>query len=168
MARYLHSLSSLNHTLKKSLTAALLHCSMKVCRWQTSQTKSTAEPDLAPDPNAVRVYDLLNVTKGNRFVVLGHRPMVVSNCLQGAGHSILLKLLDFIREGLYLHDVPYKPVVLDFHDETIFQVPEAWVETAKEIIETAYKELNRWCNSDIKISGGTVVCDTLTAIKCEG
>jgi Mg2+/Co2+ transporter CorB len=79
---------------------------------------------------------------------------------------LLLVLLEDILEE---RGITYQWVIPDFHDETIFQVPDGQVGEAVAAVEDALDALNRQLGWTVPlISGGIVVAENFTKFKLEG
>jgi hypothetical protein len=64
--------------------------------------------------------------------------------------------------------IEWHPIIIDFHDESIIEVPVQQSARALEILEQdSFLELNRMLNSHIPLKGEGLVCDTLADIKIE-
>jgi DNA polymerase I-like protein with 3'-5' exonuclease and polymerase domains len=94
---------------------------------------------------------------------------LVNRFCQSSGHDLLLKFLCHVNQLRRELDVPMVPWILDFHDETIWEVPEAAVSEAAGVLREALARLNAELAGfiDIPITGGVEIVDTLAEIKCE-
>lgn len=160
MNQYL-SLNSIDVILRKLISATLLLCITKVTHWKTLLTTSTK----AQDPNERKVYDLVNVENGHRFVVYGEQPMVVSNCIQSTGHGILTLYIRLVSEELDRQKIPWNPVILDLHDATTVETPTEYAEQVAEVMRWGIAEVNRILDWKIKHSGIPVIGDNLADVK---
>jgi len=117
---------------------------------------------------SVRVYDILNAGPRRRFTVQGTKTFVVSNCVQSSGHDILQLYARIARRLLDEAKITWYPIVMDFHDEVIIEVPDAEVPAAVKILEKdAYQELNRQLGGTCPLKGSAAVSKTLAGIKLE-
>jgi DNA polymerase I-like protein with 3'-5' exonuclease and polymerase domains len=94
---------------------------------------------------------------------------LVNRYCQSSGHDLLLKFLchvDMIRQE---RAVPMAPWILDFHDETIWEVPEEHAEAAADVLRAALVAMNEELTDflDIAIKGDVEIADNLSDIKCE-
>jgi hypothetical protein len=65
-------------------------------------------------------------------------------------------------------NVTWSPIVMDFHDESIIEVPDDQVPLATRIMEKdAYAELNRQLGGTCPLKGSAAVSKTLAGIKLE-
>jgi DNA polymerase I-like protein with 3'-5' exonuclease and polymerase domains len=93
---------------------------------------------------------------------------VVNRVCQRTGHSILVYWIQIFSRQLRDAGIEWHPIIIDFHDESIIEVPAEQAERALEILEsTSFEELNRMLNSYIPLKGEGLVCDTLADIKIE-
>jgi hypothetical protein len=114
------------------------------------------------------VYDILNAGPRRRFTVQGTKTFVVSNCVQSSGHDILQLYARIARRLLDEAKITWYPIVMDFHDEVIIEVPDAEVPAAVKILEKdAYQELNRQLGGTCPLKGSAAVSKTLAGIKLE-
>jgi hypothetical protein len=61
--------------------------------------------------------------------------------------------------------IPYKPIVIDFHDATTIEVPEEHGERTLQIFNEAMAELNSKLRGTIKLKGVPVIGRTLAEVK---
>ena len=94
---------------------------------------------------------------------------LVNTFCQSSGHDILLKLLCHIDMLRAENSVEMYPWIVDFHDETIWEVPEYQVDQARLVFETALANLNEELKPFliIPIKGDVEVVDNLAQIKVE-
>lgn len=122
------------------------------------------------DQKEKEVFDLLNVQDGHKFWVLGTQPLVISNCVQAAGHDLLLIWLHILVRKCLESGVNFNPWMTDFHDEALWEIDNSHVTRAKEIFfEESWAELNEICCKDsvVKLKGSGGVVKTLADAKCE-
>jgi hypothetical protein len=116
------------------------------------------------------VYDILDVENGHRFVVYGTRPMVVSNCVQSAGHDLLLIWLNILTKMFTEEGIRFRPWLVDFHDEALVEIHNSDLIRAKEIMGTeSFQRLNELCckGSVVTLKGSGGVVASLAEAKCE-
>lgn len=99
--------------------------------------------------NGVRVFDLANCGPRHRFMILGHKPTIVSNCVQSTAHYILVLHVTELARRLKERGIAMTPIIADFHDQAILQVP---ADRAAEGAATV-NEVTAWVNETI---GATV------------
>jgi DNA polymerase I-like protein with 3'-5' exonuclease and polymerase domains len=93
---------------------------------------------------------------------------VVNRVCQRTGHSILVYWIQIFARQLREAGIEWHPIIIDFHDESIIEVPVQQSSRALEILEQdSFLELNRMLNSHIPLKGEGLVCDTLADIKIE-
>lgn len=98
----------------------------------------------------------------------GSKTFIVSNCVQSTGHDILQLYSRITAKLLTDAKLDWKPIVMDWHDESIIEVPDEQVEVAKRIMEIdAYRELNTVLNGVCPLKGSAAVAKTLAGIKLE-
>lgn len=93
---------------------------------------------------------------------------LVNRCIQSTGHDILMVWLSYMleireeREWWDLH-----PIIVDFHDETIWECREENAEEYQSIFPEAYRRLNNYLGGEILLKGDPLICDNLAEIKIE-
>jgi hypothetical protein len=93
---------------------------------------------------------------------------ILNRVVQSSGHDILQLYSRITAQLLTEAKLDWKPVVMDWHDETIIEVPDEQVEVAKRIMEKdAYAELNRVLGGTCPLKGSAAVAKTLAGIKLE-
>ena len=90
---------------------------------------------------------------------------LINRVVQSTGHDILMKLLVYVDKLRSERGVALKPIIADFHDEIIFEVPEAQVEDAKELVTEAYRLLNVELDGIIPLKGSLNICRTMADVK---
>jgi hypothetical protein len=68
---------------------------------------------------------------------------IINRQVQGTGHTILTFLQKQIADDLAAEGIPYRPYVWDFHDEIILEVPDAHAKRTYEIMDAAFKKVNK-------------------------
>ena len=92
-----------------------------------------------------RVYDLLNVEDGHKFVVYGKTPMVVSNCVQSGGHDLQMMFGMHVADLVKANGLDARPYIYDLHDATYWQVREDQLEKYLELSTQATDKVWEWC-----------------------
>jgi len=93
---------------------------------------------------------------------------ILNRVVQSTGHDILQLYARIAAELLTKANVNWRPIVMDWHDESIIEVPDEQVETAKKIMEVdAYRELNNILGGTCPLKGSAAVAKTLAGIKLE-
>lgn len=93
---------------------------------------------------------------------------ILNRCIQSTGHDNLLLYLyhlDQIREE---RSIPMRPIMVDFHDETIWAVPEEHKETALQAMRDAWDRTNKDLGGIIPLTGEPEEVKSWAAFKCEG
>ena len=93
---------------------------------------------------------------------------ILNRVVQSTGHDILQLYSRITTELLTRARLDWIPIVMDWHDESIIEVPDEQVEVAKRIMEKdAYAELNRILGGTCPLKGSAAVAKTLAGIKLE-
>lgn len=93
---------------------------------------------------------------------------ILNRVVQSSGHDILQLYARIAAQLLTEANVSWRPIVMDWHDESIIEVPDEQVETAKRIMEVdAYRELNNMLGGTCPLKGSAAVAKTLAGIKLE-
>jgi DNA polymerase-1 len=120
--------------------------------------------------------DLQNqLRKNGGFILNGlGRPMAVSSdyeqdCLnrfvQSTGHDILVKYACILERLLSREGIPWKPVIMDFHDSACVSVPEQYGERVAALFLEGVDVLNREIGGSILLRGVPTVGYNLAATK---
>lgn len=79
---------------------------------------------------------------------------VLSRVIQSTGHDLLVKYVSgILSKELTKEGIQWKPVLIDLHDATTFQVPSYQVEKTKQIFIKSLNLLNKQIDGTLKISG---------------
>lgn len=92
---------------------------------------------------------------------------LVNSFCQSSGHDVLLLLLEAIERRRLKSRLKMYPWIVDFHDETIWEVPTADAEGAAELLTLALADVNAELQPEIPIKGSPTICDNLAEIKVE-
>lgn len=93
---------------------------------------------------------------------------ILNRVVQSTGHDILQLYARIAAQLLNEAKLNWTPIVMDWHDESIIEVPDEQVETAKKIMEVdAYRELNNILGGTCPLKGSAAVAKTLAGIKLE-
>lgn len=120
----------------------------------------------------------LEWTKNRGYVMNGlGRPMAVwegttkdllNRVVQSTGHDILMIYISILAELLNEHNIDWKPIIIDFHDEVIIEVPEHEAEEVKYLMEAeAFKILNDTLGGFIPLKGSAHIIRNLADAKLE-
>lgn len=93
---------------------------------------------------------------------------ILNRQVQSTGHDLLQLYSRIAAQLLTEAKIQWTPIVMDWHDESIIEVPDEQVEVAKRIMEVdAYAELNRILGGTCPLKGSAAVAKTLAGIKLE-
>jgi DNA polymerase I-like protein with 3'-5' exonuclease and polymerase domains len=95
------------------------------------------------------------------------RKDIVNRVVQSTGHDLLVQYLRILSEGLDATGIKWYPIIWDFHDECIVEVPEAEAEMAMETFREAQDILNKELGGTIPLKINPVVVRTLADAKLE-
>jgi hypothetical protein len=87
--------------------------------------------------------------------------------VQSTGHSILMMLIKHIDRLRQECGIEMYPSIVDFHDETLWEVRSDQIDDAKQLFKDAYAALNEELGGIIPIQGGLVVAKTLAEVKAD-
>lgn len=90
---------------------------------------------------------------------------LLSRSLQSTGHDILVKYIYIACHELDRRGIPWKPIVIDWHDSMCIEVPEDYGEAAKEVYEWSMVELNKQLQGNIQLGGTPTMGRTLADVK---
>jgi DNA polymerase I-like protein with 3'-5' exonuclease and polymerase domains len=90
---------------------------------------------------------------------------ILNRFVQSTGHDILTMYIRILCKMVEAAGIPYKPIIIDFHDATTIEVPEEYGEQTKEIFNKAMAELNSKLQGTIKLKGVPVIGRTLAEVK---
>lgn len=93
---------------------------------------------------------------------------LLNRVVQSSGHDLLMLYAKIARRRLNEAGLDWHPIVMDFHDEVIIEVPDAQVPAAVQILQhDSYKELNETLGGTCPLKGTAAVSKTLAGIKLE-
>lgn len=105
---------------------------------------------------------------GRPIAVVGYKLKdVLNRFVQSTAHDILVRYLWHIQNLRVERGVEMRPVLVDFHDETMWEAPEAEAPKVAAIMVDALKLLNDELGWDIKQTGEPEIVDNLAEVKCE-
>lgn len=91
---------------------------------------------------------------------------IVNRVVQSTGHDLLLKYIRHLRSNL--SSIPWAPIIMDWHDQTIVEVPEAYAEEVKYLMETvSFSDLNQELGGTIPLKGTAAIVRNLAESKLE-
>lgn len=93
---------------------------------------------------------------------------IVNRVVQSTGHDILVKYIRILSTTLDERNIPWQPIVIDFHDESLIEVPEIHGDTVKQLMEEhVYARLNTELGGLIPLRGSAVIARNLADVKLE-
>lgn len=92
---------------------------------------------------------------------------LVNRFCQSTGHDFLMRYIWHIDRLRFERGVQMYPLLLDFHDETIWEAPDYAVPAARQVLIDAMVALNGELQMTIPLKGEVAIADNLAAIKCE-
>lgn len=94
---------------------------------------------------------------------------LVNGNTQSAGHDAHLLFVHIVDQMIKDEGLEAYPWIVDFHDETIWEVKDEHVDAVVEIFGTkAYDEINRQLGWECKLKGEPEVSPNITGFKIEG
>lgn len=90
---------------------------------------------------------------------------ILNRFVQSTGHDILTMYIRILCDKVEAAGIPYKPIIIDFHDATTIEVPEEYGERTLQIFNEAMAELNNKLQGTIKLKGVPVIGRTLADVK---
>lgn len=78
---------------------------------------------------------------------------LLSRFIQSTGHDILVKYIYILCAELERRSIPYRPVIIDWHDATTVEVPTEFCQQTVEVMEWSMAELNRQLGGAIQMRG---------------
>lgn len=95
------------------------------------------------------------------------RKDIVNRVVQSTGHDLLVRYLRILCGILDNYGIHWKPIIIDFHDEVLIEVPEAEQELTIQAFRMAQSELNCELQGLIPLRINPVVVHTLADAKLE-
>jgi hypothetical protein len=93
---------------------------------------------------------------------------LLNRVVQSTGHDILQLYSRITAQLLTEAGLHWQPIVMDWHDESIIEVPDAEVPDARHIMEhEAYRILNEMLGGTCPLKGSAAVAKSLTGLKIE-
>lgn len=85
---------------------------------------------------------------------------LVNAYCQSSGHEILLMMLQFIAHERKRRRIEMYPWIVDYHDETIWEVSERDVDRVLKLYDDAFTDINERLGGEIPIKGTPTVADS--------
>jgi DNA polymerase I-like protein with 3'-5' exonuclease and polymerase domains len=94
---------------------------------------------------------------------------LVNRVGQSTGHDIHIMYILIVDELLNQEDIPWTPVIVDFHDQMILEVDTRYADRVKWLMGVrAYEILNDRIQGQIKLKGEANIVENLAYAKVEG
>lgn len=90
---------------------------------------------------------------------------LVNRVVQSTGHDLLMRYVRLFTRELDRRGIPWKPIIIDWHDAATIEVPENYVEQAKLAMEWGVDELNRQLQGVIPLRGEVEIAHNLAEAK---
>lgn len=90
---------------------------------------------------------------------------LVNRYVQSSGHDGLMMYIARLQQLRQQRQINMYPWLFDFHDETIWEVPESDILKAAKAFEDALAWLNKYILTDIPIEGDVIVASNFAEIK---
>ncbi len=78
---------------------------------------------------------------------------LLNRFVQSTGHDILIKYVSILSKNLNAADIPWKPIIIDFHDATTVEVPELYAERTVKAFNESMRELNQLLGGSVQLRG---------------
>jgi hypothetical protein len=85
--------------------------------------------------------------------------------IQSTGHDILVKYVYILTHKLDSEGIPWRPVIIDFHDATTVGTPIGYGGRVAELMQWSMGELNRQLQGSITLGGVPVIGRNLAEVK---
>lgn len=92
---------------------------------------------------------------------------LVNRYCQTTGHDILMRYIWYVEQVRGETGVPMWPLIVDYHDETIWEAPEHRADEAAVVMKTALSRLNGELQPHIPLKGEVLQATNLAQIKVE-
>lgn len=92
---------------------------------------------------------------------------VVNRFVQSTGHDLLMNYIYRLDKKMRGSELQAFPWLVNFHDETVWEVVEQDVAAAADVFRSALQELNDDLEWDVPMTGDVVVADNFAEIKIE-
>jgi hypothetical protein len=92
---------------------------------------------------------------------------ILNQCIQSTGHDNLLLYLYHLDQIRTERGIPMRPVMVDFHDETIWSAPKGYKEVVLKAMNDAWTRTNEDLGGIIPLSGEPEQVRCWAEFKCE-
>ena len=100
-------------------------------------------------------------------VDFGKKKDIVNRVVQKTGHEILQRILYHIQKYRLEHDVPMRPYIPDYHDESLWAVKIGHEEEAARAMDYGFDKINEELGWDIKIKHSGITFGPDMRVRCE-
>jgi DNA polymerase I-like protein with 3'-5' exonuclease and polymerase domains len=97
----------------------------------------------------------------------GYEQDICNRVVQRSGHICLVWWIHFVIEELEAGGIPWKPIIMDLHDEINFQVPDEYADRAVECVSKGVSRLNEFLGATLPLKVDTDTGRTWDIFKCE-
>jgi hypothetical protein len=84
---------------------------------------------------------------------------------QSTGHDILIHYIRLFAEELDRREIPWAPVIIDWHDASTVEVPEQYAEEVADVLKLAVGQVNKTLEWRIKLGGEPEIGRSLSDVK---
>ena len=92
---------------------------------------------------------------------------ILNRCIQSTGHDNLMLYLYHLDAIRTERSIPMRPIMVDFHDETIWAVPVEHKQTALKAMQDAWTRTNKDLGGIIPLTGEPEEVKSWATFKCE-
>lgn len=90
---------------------------------------------------------------------------LLNRFVQSTGHDILIKYINLLSRNLDSAQIPWVPIIIDFHDASTIEVPEQYADATVRIFNESLRELNNILQGTITLRGVPTVGRNLSECK---
>lgn len=90
---------------------------------------------------------------------------LLNRFVQSTGHDLLVRYISIVDSEMSRREIPYRPLIVDFHDATTLEVPEQFGEATAQCLVDCLGLLNAEVQGTIQIRGVPVIGRTLADCK---
>lgn len=90
----------------------------------------------------------------------------LNRVVQSSGHDILMVYICILAEELNKAGIPWKPIIIDWHDSVMVEVPEQFAEQTAKVFEgIAMYRLNKYLDTSVVFKGTAQIARNLAEAK---
>jgi hypothetical protein len=109
---------------------------------------------------------ILNGTGRPMCVPEDYKKDLLNRFIQSTGHDLLTQYILIYTHELTVRGIPWRPLILDFHDASCVEVPIEYADQTVEVFNWGVTELNRQLGWDsVKLRGTPDIGTTLADVK---